>query len=439
MKDDQNKKMRRSGCLYSFWLTVFAMFFAASIPEASFAGGLFLTEIGTNDVGLAGAGWAARAQDPATLFRNPAGMSLLEGNQALIGAQLLYGRVGFTPSAGTTVSGGSGGNPIDVFPGLSAFYTHSFGKDFKAGFGLFSHFGLAEKFNGDWVGRYYVKESFLAGISFMPAASYRINEWFSVGGGLDVMLAQLKYVTSINQSALGPGDGQLKLQDVTAGVGGNVGVMVEPKKGTRFGATYYSPISLDFGSTPSYQNLGPGTSAALNAAGLIGNRIDLGLTVPQHVIVSVYQEMTDRLAVMGDFGWENWSRFGKVDVSVSDTQTSLTTNIPYQDTYHVGGGVRYRLNPAWLINTGYAYDTSMVKDADRTLSLPVGATNKFGLGAEWQASEKYSVGFNYELAWVGDLPVHQKAALPASPISRGTVNGTYKNTSLNFFAVNLKW
>ena len=43
----------------------------------NYTGGLFVTEFGTNDVGLPSAGWAARAQDPTTLFGNPAGMSLL--------------------------------------------------------------------------------------------------------------------------------------------------------------------------------------------------------------------------------------------------------------------------------------------------------------------------------------------------------------------------
>src|SRR6476619_7021723 len=45
------------------------------------AGGLSLYEIATADVGLASAGWAARAQDPSTLLKNPAGMSLLESSQ----------------------------------------------------------------------------------------------------------------------------------------------------------------------------------------------------------------------------------------------------------------------------------------------------------------------------------------------------------------------
>ena len=88
----------------------------------AFAGGLFLSEIGTNDVGLAGVGWAARAQDASTLFRNPAGMSLLEGNQAMFGAQILYGDVKFTNGGSSSFLGtGNGGNPVDVVPAASGF------------------------------------------------------------------------------------------------------------------------------------------------------------------------------------------------------------------------------------------------------------------------------------------------------------------------------
>ena len=61
-----------------------------STPSLGRAGGLILTEFGTEDVALAGAGWAARAQDASTLFKNPAGMSRLEGNQFQGGLQALY-------------------------------------------------------------------------------------------------------------------------------------------------------------------------------------------------------------------------------------------------------------------------------------------------------------------------------------------------------------
>src|SRR6185503_6142728 len=77
-----SKKIRMKPILLRFIRSVLAccsLISLTSLPAT--AGGLSLYEIATSDVGLASAGWAARAQDPATLLKNPAGMSRLEGNQ----------------------------------------------------------------------------------------------------------------------------------------------------------------------------------------------------------------------------------------------------------------------------------------------------------------------------------------------------------------------
>ena len=60
------------------------------MSKAALAGGAMGYEIGTADVGLASAGWGARAQDASTIFTNVAGMTRLDGDQALAGLQLLY-------------------------------------------------------------------------------------------------------------------------------------------------------------------------------------------------------------------------------------------------------------------------------------------------------------------------------------------------------------
>ena len=407
-----------------------------ALTEKSEAGGLFLTEIGTEDVALAGAGWAARAQDASTLFKNPAGMSRLEGNQFQGGLQALYFQSGGFGGTNTPFGGNGGGNPIEVVPGASGFYVYSLGKDFKVGFGVLSNFGLGLQNNQGFAGRYYVKQDTLVGITFAPVASYQVNEYISIGGGPNVMVAYTKYTANINNVLPpGTGDGQLYLSDTTAGVGGQFGVLVEPKKGTRVGVTYYSPIKLNFSTTPTFSNLGT-IGTVLNNNGLLTRDVDLGVTVPQHVILSGYHELSEVWAIMGDFGWENWSQFGKVDVGVFGGQnsTSLTTNIDYNDTYHVGVGSQYRLNPEWLLNGGFAYDSSMVSAANRSIALPVGATYKFGMGADWLMNEKIKLGFSYELSYMGDLSISQNRG----PLA-GQLTGAYKDAIMHFFAFTLNW
>jgi long-chain fatty acid transport protein len=431
-----NQKMKVVGMLQGITLAMATVVMFLALTKVSEAGGLFLTEFGTEDVALASAGWAARAQDASTLYKNPAGMSRLEGNQFQGGLQALYFQSGGFSGTNTPQGGNGGGNPIGVLPGASGFYVHSLGKDFKVGLGMLGNFGLALKNDQGFLGRYYVKQATLVGITFAPVASYQVNEYISIGGGPNVMLAYLKYTANINNVLpAGTGDGQIYTSDTTAGVGGQFGVLVEPKKGTRIGVTYYSPIKLNFSTTPTFSNLGT-IGGALQNNGLLTRNLDLGMTVPQHVILSGYHELSDAWAIMGDFGWENWSQFGKVDVAVTGGQNSpsLTTNVDYNDTYHVAVGSQYRLNPKWLLNGGLAYDSSMVSAANRSLALPVGANYKFGMGANWMMNPKVKLGFSYELLYSGDLSISQNRSQQA-----GQVTGAYKDAMMHFFAFTLNW
>jgi long-chain fatty acid transport protein len=88
------------------------------------AGGLLLYEVGTADVGLASAGWGARAQDASAILTNPAGMTRLEGSHALLGVQALYGDYGFSIGPGTSPGLGTadGGNLVGSYPDTGIFF-----------------------------------------------------------------------------------------------------------------------------------------------------------------------------------------------------------------------------------------------------------------------------------------------------------------------------
>jgi long-chain fatty acid transport protein len=402
----------------------------AALAPSTHAGGLSLYEIATPDVGLASAGYAARAQDASTLFKNPAGMSLLPGSQIQAGLQLAYGSVEFSRDANTgpLLGTDNGGNAIGTLPGASLFFTHALSDRVAVGFGTFSYFGLMEKFNDDWVGRYYIQNGALFGMSLMPAVSIKATDWLSIGAGLNAMFGYLDSELAIRTGA--PGDGQMKLKDETWGFGANAGILVEPRKGTRFGVTYLSPVKLDFKDTPTFSNLGPlGGAIFANPP-----QLDLGITVPQSVMFSAYHELSPKWALMANVGWQNWDQFGKVDVGVdSANPTSLTANLNYQDTWHGALGAQFRASEKWLLSAGFAYDTSAVDDANRTLSAPMGEAYRIGLGAQWQVSKAVSLGAAYEFLWAGDMPVVQDSTY------RGRVSGSFQDSWFSFFTVNLNW
>ena len=422
----------------SLSLPFFAIVVAAGwSANTAWAGGVFLYEVGSPDVGLAAAGYAARAQDASTLLTNPAGMTRLQDSELMLGIQPLYGDLGFTQNSNTAVpgGGGNGDDPIGWVPGASMFYVQNASPDFKYGFGVFSNFGLSLDYGDNWAGRYYVQRTTLAGASFMPAVAYRVNDRLSIGAGVNAMYGMFKLDVAVNNLLPSLPDGQLKLSDNEWGFGGNLGLLYEMSPATRLGVTYSSEISLDFKATPQFTNLGPGMNAVVDAAGLRTSQIDLKVKVPQAVMTSVYHQLDERWAILGNLGWQQWSRFGKVDVEVdANTTKSATVNVNYKDTWHAAVGAQFRPSSLWLWSFGVAYDSSIMDDDQRGPSLPVGETWRLGAGGTYQWSKTLDVNFDYELAWGGTLSVDQNR----SPFV-GRLAGEYQDTSISFFVANFRW
>jgi long-chain fatty acid transport protein len=405
----------------------------AILPRVAVAGGLNLYEIGSPDTGLAGAGYAARAQDASTVFTNPAGMIRIIDSQFLFGIQPMYGDLDFDRDRNTTVSGGDGGNPVGWIPSGSAFYVHSLSPDLKVGAGLLGYFGLSADYGSKWLGRYQVVAPALMGLTLMPAAAYRISDQFSVGAGLNAMYGMMSAEVMVNNVQDSLPDGRLEVEDETWGFGGEFGVLYEPCPGTRFGLTYMTPVDLDFSASPKFRNLGPGFDAIIDRSDL--RSLDLAVTVPQSLMASFYHELDDRFALLGNVGWQDWSRFGKFGVEVASADPkSLTVDMNYRDTWHFALGTQYRPAPEWVFSCGVAYDTSMMKDRDRTAGVPPGAAWRIGLGAQYELSDACTLGFAYGLVYSSNLPIDQERG----PLS-GRVSGEFERMLIHVFTISIIW
>src|SRR5262245_49589902 len=218
-------------------LVVIASLVGALGTGQAHAGGLTLYEVGTADVGLASAGYNARAQDASTVLTNPAGMTRLEGNQFLLGVQALYGDLKFSIGAGTSPELGrdNGRNPVGWLPGGGAVLSYSVSPELKLGIAVTGNYGLTEKYNNNWVGRYYVQEGTLLGVSLLPSIAYKVTDKLSLGASLNIMYGILKNQVAINNALPGLPDGQLKLDDNAWGLGVNPGLLYELSPGTRCG------------------------------------------------------------------------------------------------------------------------------------------------------------------------------------------------------------
>ena len=373
------------------------------------AAGFWIYEMGTPDLGTASAGRAASAKDAATVFGNPAGMTSLDRSQLLVGTQLIVGDVHFNRDSGTTVAGGNGGNASGAIPGASFYYAQSVTPDFKLGFWNGSYMGGALQYEDNWSGRYYVQKIEWLTLGAGINGAYRVNDWLSIGGGPFALYSDLEQRVALNNLLVAQ-DGRLKFEDDEFGFGGMAGLMLEPKEGTRVGVTYISPVKLDFKDRPSTKNLGPVMQFLQNNRGLFTRRIDLGLTVPQAVMVSGYHQLNDRMAVMGNLVWQDWSEFGKPDLSVADTNVSNeTVNLNYDDTWGFALGAQYAFADGWLWSFGGGYDSSPVWEDERSPVLPMDEQFRIGTGLQYSFNDNITVGAAYEYMNGGDNNIDVRA------------------------------
>jgi len=255
------------------------------VCPAGNAAGLWLYEMGTPDLGTAGAGRAAAAKDAATAAGNPAGMTRLKGDHLTVGALALFPQIKFDTDH-STFGGGNGGNAGFFTPAASFFYVHSQTADLKLGVAAGSYFGLGLDYDDRWAGRYYLQEGSFLTFGVNPVAAYRINRYLSVGGGVGMVVSEYSAKTAVRNLEPNSNDARLKFKDTDVGYGANAGVLITPTESTRFGITYRSKVKLEYTDRPSLNGAGPLLQAALKATGLAGARLKLDMELPAAAMVS---------------------------------------------------------------------------------------------------------------------------------------------------------
>jgi long-chain fatty acid transport protein len=398
---------------------------ASTVP--AFAGGLGIYEIGAPDQMFATAGRQALARDASTAYTNPAGMTRLEQSEVLVAIQPVYGDVRFDPGPETTTTGGDGGNAVGFVPTLGSFYVHSFTERIKAGLALNAYVGGGLEYDNKWAGRYFAQDSILQGLVGTLSGAYRVNDWLSLGVGFATVYTKIKLTTALPN--LEPGvDARITAEDDHFGFGGTASVLFEPSPTTRIGLIYRSKIDVEMDDAVDLEDVGPLLQGVLEAQGLVGSKVDLDLTFPQFVHAGFYHELGDRFSVMLGLGWEDWSEFSDLGISLdSETDTSLTVDQNIRDTWHTSLGFEYRPMERWRLGVGVGYDSSGVNDKDRTVVLPISRQWRFGTGFEHDLNEAWTVGFQYTLVELGNAPVEQSSRFG------GTLKGSYDRNEIHAF------
>lgn len=162
-----------------------------SLPPAALGEGFRILDHGASATGQAAA-FAAQADDPSALHYNPAGMSQLNGIQVSVGTLLIGGKTRFDSASGGSVEGGVNGTIANPPPSTFFLTAHlpALGLErfpnWTAGIGVTIPYALQLDYPDDSLIAPIVTQAALPLLDIKPTVAYRVNDYVSIGGGLDI-------------------------------------------------------------------------------------------------------------------------------------------------------------------------------------------------------------------------------------------------------------
>ena len=367
-----------------FQKTVLAAAITLTTQQAV-AAGFQLNAQSATGLGRAFAGDAVIADNASVMARNPAAMALFDEMSMSLGFVMIDSQIEVkdakytqTNLVGPGVSYSSSSNYSEAGDTSFAPNIHlvvPVNDKLAWGVNLYSNFGTKTEFDDSFKASEYGGLTDVKSMNLGTSLSYRLNEQWSIGGGLDLIYGQGKLKRSLNVYHPVSGSVITSKSAVDAdadgfAVGFNIGTVYELDEDNRFGASYrYSP--------------------ELEADGTVNGKDDtLLMPLPDMAEISGYHRLDPKYAVHYSVQWIGWSSFDTLDTKNLGTLNTYK----WQNGMHYSIGGTYYLDQSWELRAGYMYDTS-AQDQVTSISVPDSDRQWFSAGFSYHIDSKSTVDF----------------------------------------------
>ncbi len=390
------------------------------------AGGLAVREQSAWGEGTSYAGVAAGG-DLSSMFWNPATMTQMPGINSETSVSGIIPSSTNSVGAPSTLTGagitaGTGNTALSALV-PSSYYSWQVNQQLWLGLSVNAPFGLEVQLPDTWAGRDYgAGGSNMSSYNFTPSVAYKINNWISVGAGVQIQYATATFTQGIGAAPTS----QVSVNGAGYGYGFTAGVTLTPTPTTTVGLGWRSAINQKINGTMSLPaTIGgfPATPAFGSTPGSVNTTIDL----PDIVSLGLRQKLTSQWTAMATVEWTNWSRIGTVNIlqpnGAPATVGANNVTIPFQwkDGWFYSLGAEYQWNPQLALRAGVAYEQSPITDQVRVPVLPDNNRTWLSVGASYQLTPKIGLDFAYSHIFVNSTPI---SVVPGNPFYNGAVSYT---------------
>jgi long-chain fatty acid transport protein len=342
----------------------------------------------------------------SSMFWNPAIMTQFQGIVSETGFTGLIPHASHTPKSGTallSLGGVDNGAEMGLVP--NSYSSYQLSPNFWLGLSINAPFGLSVSFPDAWAGRNYAGDSLLKTYNATPSIAYRINDWISIGAGVQLQYAKAEFL-----SGLPTGLGQeLTLRGRGFGFGFTAGATITPTPTTLIGIGWRSSIDQDIHGTM----LLPG-GAAFNPPFSISTpgSVETTLKLPDIVSLGIRQAVGPQWTLLGTVEWSNWSRIGTSTINQLNGAPAtvlaglgggaVTLPFEYDDGWFFSVGAEYRWNERLTLRGGIGYEISPITDQVRTPRVPDNDRFWASIGASWKVFKGVHFDLAYTHLWFKD-------------------------------------
>lgn len=213
-----------------------------------------------------------------------------------------------------------------------------------------------------------------------------------------------------------------------SGWGINAGVLLDLTDTTRVGLAYRSGVTYEIEGNvrftpPTVANpIGASIIAAASRPGgsLRDGAASVDLEMPDTVLLSLRQNISDRFELLADVGRTGWSSIQEIRVVRDNGEIVSDTPAEWNDVMRYALAGTWQVSPSLKLRAGIAYDGTEVPDRTRTPRLPDVTRQWLAVGARWQSTDSLVADFGHAQLFADDAPLDQDNGNAAA---YGLVNG----------------
>jgi long-chain fatty acid transport protein len=363
-----------------------------------------------------GTAFVGVANDPSTIFPNPAGLGNLNGFQIYGGVTVLTLETSFSSQNGETEDT----ERQYYFPPHFYISYQPDSSDFAYGIGVFSPFGIGgREWPDDGLTRYISTKSFVGTIAINPSVAWKLSPKLFIGGGIYYLYAKSEAESKVDQSQLGSPDADFKVDLEGGNWGYDLGILYKPLDWMSLGLTYRSGVDIDLDGDAKLSKISPALQPIVGSDTI---KIDAEseLNLPHILSFGLALYPDKNLTIAFDVEWTGWSTYKKTIIDFeSESSEMLLPDIQiendWEDIWLFKVGIDYRITEILSLRTGYSFVESPVPDNTLSPASPEGNQHNITLG----------LGCSFTNLWLDAF--YMLSLYEDRTVQNSILSGTYEN------------